>query len=149
MILTQGPGPRKGLISSKNLQTHPELTQCFLSNRIVKLVKNFRSHPAILEFSNNNFYNSDLQPCGDPVLTHSLLRSDIVQKKFPCVFHGIIGKDERESSSPSFFNIDEATLVKKYCLQLIEDRRLRLSEWKLKPQIFALLTRCFYFRRAR
>jgi len=96
--------------------------------RIVKLVKNFRSHAAILEFSNNNFYNGELQPCGDPVLTHSLLRSDVVKKDFPLVFHGIIGKDEQEESSPSFFNIDEVTRVRKYCLELMDDRRLRLSK---------------------
>lgn len=98
------------------------------SDSIVKLVKNFRSHPAILEFSNKHFYNNELQPCGDPVLTHSLLRSTVLTNQFPLVFHGVIGKDERESSSPSFFNIDEATLVKKYCLELIDDRRLRLSK---------------------
>ena len=94
----------------------------------MKLVKNFRSHADILEFSNNNFYNRELQPCGDPVLTHSLLRSDLVRKNFPVLFHGIIGRDEREASSPSFFNIDEASRVKKYCLELMDDRRLRLSK---------------------
>jgi len=96
--------------------------------RIVKLVKNFRSHPAILKFSDNHFYDGELQPCGDPVLTHSLLRSDLVQKDFPVIFYGIIGKDQQEESSPSFFNIDEVTRVKKYCLELMDDRRLRLSE---------------------
>ncbi|KAF8970450.1 P-loop containing nucleoside triphosphate hydrolase protein [Flammula alnicola] len=61
---------------------------------IVKLVKNFRSHPDILRFSNEQFYNSELQTC-----------------------------DEREASSPSFFNIDEVTQVKKYCLSLVTNRK--------------------------
>jgi len=102
---------------------------------MIKLVKNFRSHPAILEYSNDKFYNGELQPCGDPVLTHSLLRSDLIKKDFPVIFYGIIGKDEREGSSPSFFNIDEATRVKNYCLELIGDRRLRL-----KPQDIGVIT---------
>lgn len=100
----------------------------FSPTRIVKLVKNFRSHKAILQFSNDQFYNRELQPCADPVLTHSLLRSDLVKNDFPVLFHSIVGKDEQEESSPSFFNIDEATRVKKYCLELMDDRRLRLSE---------------------
>lgn len=107
------------------------------SIRIVKLVKNFRSHPTILEFSNSHFYNGELQPCGDPVLTHSLLRSHLVQKNFPVIFYGIIGKDQQEESSPSFFNIDEVTRVKKYCLELMDDRRLRLSK---RAFIFLRLT---------
>lgn len=91
---------------------------------IVKLVKNFRSHPSILQFSNTHFYNSELQPCGDAALTRSLENyEELPRKKFPVIFHGIIGKDDREASSPSFFNIDEATQVKKYCLSLISNRK--------------------------
>ncbi|KAJ3917943.1 RNA helicase [Lentinula edodes] len=91
---------------------------------IVKLVRNFRSHPAILEFSNEHFYNNELQYCGNPILTRSLQDSnELPKKKFPLIFHGIIGKDQREASSPSFFNIEEASQVKKYCINLISDRK--------------------------
>jgi helicase MOV-10 len=100
-----------------------------VGGRIVKLVKNFRNHPAILQFSNAMFYNGELKPCGDPALTHSLQRSDaLVSRNFPLVFHGIVGKDEREASSPSFFNIDEATLVKKYCQELISHKKPAVRE---------------------
>jgi helicase MOV-10 len=92
--------------------------------RIVKLVKNWRSHSAILEFSNLMFYNGELKPSSDPVLTHSMLNSDtLVTKGFPLIFHGITGRDEREASSPSFFNVGEASLVKKYCGDLIYGRK--------------------------
>ncbi|TFK41414.1 P-loop containing nucleoside triphosphate hydrolase protein [Crucibulum laeve] len=91
---------------------------------IVKLVKNFRSHPDILEFSNSQFYGSELECCGDPAMTHSLENyEELPKKRFPIIFHSINGKDQRESSSPSFFNIDEATQVKKYCLSLVNDRK--------------------------
>jgi len=92
--------------------------------RIIKLVKNFRSHPSILQYPNDRFYNSELQTCGDSVIVRSLENAEMLQKKgFPIIFHGVIGKDTREESSPSFFNIDEASLVKKYCEELVENRK--------------------------
>lgn len=96
--------------------------------RIVKLIKNFRSHPDIIKFSNDQFYDSELQTCGNQAITHSLQNYEELPKRlFPVIFHGIIGKDEREASSPSFFNIDEVSQVKKYCLSLVENRRNGIS----------------------
>jgi helicase MOV-10 len=37
------------------------------------------------------------------------------------------GKDERQASSPSFFNAEEASLVKKYVEALRSNSRLRLT----------------------
>jgi len=45
----------------------------------------------------------------------------------PIIFHAIQGKDEREASSPSFFNVSEASEVKTYVKMLKEDTRLALS----------------------
>ncbi len=95
-------------------------------SRIMQLVKNFRSHPDILAFPNEQFYGNQLQACGDPLLTKSLENSDeLPTKKFPIVFHSVVGRDQREESSPSFFNISEATLVKKYCASLIAKKGIR------------------------
>jgi helicase MOV-10 len=92
-------------------------------------VKNFRSHPDILQFSNQQFYNSELQPCGNGALIHSMDNyEELPKKKFPIIFHGIIGKDEKEASSPSFFNIDEASQVKKYVISLLGNRKNKISE---------------------
>ncbi|KAF8804634.1 P-loop containing nucleoside triphosphate hydrolase protein [Phlegmacium glaucopus] len=91
---------------------------------IVKLVKNFRSHRDILQFSNDTFYESELQPCADRILVHSLdAYEGLPTKGFPLIFHGVVGRDEQEASSPSFFNIDEATLVKNYCLDLVHNSK--------------------------
>jgi helicase MOV-10 len=96
---------------------------------IVKLLKNFRSHPAILRFPNERFYKGALQAHADPTIIDSLLRSDcVIGPSFPVVFHAIVGNDEREARSPSFFNRGEASLVKEYINRLKEDKRLRLSE---------------------
>lgn len=48
---------------------------------------------------------------------------EIPRKGFPIIFHGVIGKDQQEKTSPSFFNPDEAIQVKKYCDLLVSDRK--------------------------
>jgi helicase MOV-10 len=94
----------------------------------VKLVKNFRSHNAILQFPNERFYNGDLQPCANPAVINAYLKSSYLpSKKFPIVFHAVSGKDDREASSPSFFNIHEVLQVKDYVQRLRADRRFITS----------------------
>ena len=76
------------------------------------------------------------------MITHSLENIDILPtKRFPIVFHGIVGKDQRERSSPSFFNIEEATTVKKYCYNLIADRKKGISKstW-IEGNIYILIS---------
>ncbi|KAJ2974090.1 hypothetical protein NUW54_g11947 [Trametes sanguinea] len=88
----------------------------------VKLVKNFRSHNAILDYPNEQFYGGELEVCGPSATINSLLRSPaLVNSRWPVVFHHISGQDERESTSPSYFNIDEATEVLEYIKTLLND----------------------------
>jgi helicase MOV-10 len=94
----------------------------------VKLSKNFRSHQHILKFPNERFYNGDLEACGDRKTIDFLIGSPLLASPtFPIVFHAITGKDMREASSPSFFNIEEVTQVKDYVQKLRADRRFRIS----------------------
>ncbi|KAH9932178.1 P-loop containing nucleoside triphosphate hydrolase protein [Fomitopsis serialis] len=96
---------------------------------VVKLVKNFRSHEAILKFPNERFYRSELQPCAENRVTHAYIGCPILANRdFPILVHSISGKDDREASSPSFFNIDEASQVKAYVQALKADRRFRTSD---------------------
>jgi len=44
------------------------------------------------------------------------------------MFHAIKGRDERQATSPSFFNVEEASAVRGYVRDLKEDRRLRLTD---------------------
>lgn len=95
---------------------------------VVKLVKNFRSHEAILRFPNENFYRGDLQTCAPRRMVDSFInRSILPNPRFPILFHGIVGKDDRDASSPSFFNIDEVTQVKEYVTRLKERYRISSS----------------------
>lgn len=63
-----------------------------LSSSTVKLIKNFRSHPAILKFPNEQFYDGELQSCGNPEVINSLARWDgLATPGLPLIFHGIAG----------------------------------------------------------
>ncbi|KAF7971347.1 hypothetical protein HWV62_21363 [Athelia sp. TMB] len=96
---------------------------------VVKLVKNFRSHKSILKFPNEKFYQGELEPQGDPKTINAMIGSpQLVSDTFPIVFHAVSGKDDREAASPSFFNIDEATLVKNYVQSLRSDRHFRVTD---------------------
>lgn len=98
---------------------------------VVKLVKNFRSHSAILKFPSERFYKGDLQCCGDPSVIDAYIKSSHVGKpNFPIVFYAVVGKDDREASSPSFFNIDEVTQVKNVIDALRSDRKIRISKFR-------------------
>ncbi|KAL0574390.1 hypothetical protein V5O48_007565 [Marasmius crinis-equi] len=99
---------------------------------VVKLVKNFRSHPAILQYPNEQFYRGDLVPCGSPeIINYYIGTKHVVSPKFPIVYHSVAGHDERERSSPSFFNIDEATIVKTVVADLLRDTSKRISGVRL------------------
>ncbi|CAI5524033.1 unnamed protein product [Closterium sp. Naga37s-1] len=98
------------------------------TSAITKLVKNYRSHPKILELPNEMFYEGELEACADEMVRSSLCRWDELPNKneFPIIFHGVMGKDEREGNSPSFFNPFEATVVLKYITSLMGYRSQRV-----------------------
>ena len=95
----------------------------------MKLTKNYRSHNAILKYPNERFYSNELESCGDKGTIDYFLGSPLlVSNKFPVVFHAMSGKDDREASSPSFFNIEEVLQVKAYVEALRSDRQFRVGE---------------------
>lgn len=42
-----------------------------------------------------------------------------VDQGFPVIFHGVMGKDEREANSPSFFNVSEIEVMISYLKKLL------------------------------
>ncbi|MCJ8734857.1 hypothetical protein PDJAM_G00240160 [Pangasius djambal] len=92
----------------------------FNSNYVTKLLRNYRSHRAILKTPNEMFYDGELQPCADEFSTSFYCNWEHLPKTgFPLIFHGVPGKDERESNSPSFFNTSEITVVVDYLKKLL------------------------------
>ncbi|KAK7102225.1 putative helicase mov-10-B.1 isoform X2 [Littorina saxatilis] len=103
------PGPQDGLYYDPLL--------------ITKLIRNYRSHETILRVPNHLFYNNELKACGLPELTHMMCGWDhLVNKKIPVVFHSVIGEDQQEKNSPSFFNAHEVGIVMKYVGWLVNEK---------------------------
>ena len=44
------------------------------------------------------------------------------------IFHGVIGQDLKEESSPSFFNIEEVIIVRDYIKKLLEMKDNKVSQ---------------------
>uniref|UniRef100_A0A8D1WR85 RNA helicase n=1 Tax=Sus scrofa TaxID=9823 RepID=A0A8D1WR85_PIG len=87
---------------------------------ITKLLRNYRSHPTILDIPNQLYYEGELQACADVVDRERFCRWEgLPRQGFPIIFHGVMGKDEREGNSPSFFNPEEAATVTSYLKQLL------------------------------
>lgn len=49
------------------------------------------------------------------------------RNKVPMIFHGVIGQDLKEESSPSFFNPEEVTIAVDYVKRLLEMRTNRVN----------------------
>ncbi|KAI9530694.1 hypothetical protein NQZ68_000185 [Dissostichus eleginoides] len=91
-------------------------------NRFVtKLLKNYRSHPAILEVPNELFYEGELLYCADEILRNCYCGWEYLKNKnFPVLFHGVTGVDEQEGNSPSFFNVAEVEVLMDYVRKLMQ-----------------------------
>ena len=105
------------------------LSAAYDDRLVVKLLRNYRSHPDILHIPNHSFYEGELIPDADEA-ARTILCSwpELPKRGFPLVFHGVVGRDEREERSPSFFNVDEISVVMQYVASLLESRRPKISQ---------------------
>ncbi|XP_008285144.1 putative helicase mov-10-B.2 [Stegastes partitus] len=95
----------------------------FNSCFVTKLLRNYRSHPAILKIPNELFYDGELQVCADEILRNSYCGWEHLPKMgFPVIFHGVAGVDAREKNSPSFFNVAEVEVLMDYVRKLLQSR---------------------------
>ncbi|XP_009956297.1 PREDICTED: putative helicase Mov10l1, partial [Leptosomus discolor] len=96
---------------------------------ITKLVKNYRSHSALLALPSKLFYHKELEVCADTSVVTSLLHwGKLPRKGFPLIFHGIRGSETREGRSPSWFNPAEAVRVMQYCCQLAKNAAVSVTD---------------------
>ncbi|KAH9983175.1 P-loop containing nucleoside triphosphate hydrolase protein [Russula compacta] len=96
------------------------------SSGVVKLLSNYRSHPTIIQYPSERFYDGELEACGEPSSVNSCLNLEtLVRDRYPVIFCAVEGQDAREASSPSFFNPEEVLQVKAYVQQLLADTRAR------------------------
>uniref|UniRef100_A0A673H7T0 RNA helicase n=1 Tax=Sinocyclocheilus rhinocerous TaxID=307959 RepID=A0A673H7T0_9TELE len=113
-----------GLSLLERLMTQNELYQKgtteYDSRYVTKLLQNYRSHPSILKIPNELFYDGELVACADKIISCQYCTWEHLPKSgFPVIFHGVIGKDERESNSPSFFNTSEIDIMIDYLKKLL------------------------------
>ncbi|XP_038143312.1 putative helicase mov-10-B.1 [Cyprinodon tularosa] len=88
---------------------------------VTKLLRNYRSHPVILKIPNELFYDGELQACAEEYSRNFYCNWEYLPKQgFPLIFHGVTGTDDRESNSPSFFNIAEIEVVMEYVKKLLQ-----------------------------
>ena len=59
---------------------------------------------------------------GNAYITYDLIHSAALPKKgFPVVFHAIKGSEQCAESSPSHFDVLEASIARDYCVKLVGD----------------------------
>ncbi|XP_032426598.1 putative helicase mov-10-B.1 [Xiphophorus hellerii] len=111
----------------------------FNSRYMTKLLRNYRSHPAILKIPNELFYDSELQFCSS---LEDCLYSNwelLPRKDFPLMFHGVAGMKEQDLNSPSVYNMAEVDVLKEYLKSLIKYRR-RNGLDKIGPKEIGIVT---------
>lgn len=62
---------------------------------ITKLLRNYRSHPAIIRVSNELYYENELVACSDE---RPFVNEDF-PSEFPVIFHGVNGHEQKEKNS--------------------------------------------------
>ncbi|PWA28754.1 hypothetical protein CCH79_00014845 [Gambusia affinis] len=90
---------------------------------VTKLLRNYRSHPAILKIPNELFYEGELQACAEEYSRNLYCRWEYLPKQgFPVIFHGVAGINDREANSPSFFNVAEVEVIMDYVRKLLDSQ---------------------------
>ncbi|CAO1361286.1 unnamed protein product [Diamesa serratosioi] len=100
-----------GVSLMERMMTKERYKDCpsYDNNYIVQLLDNYRNHPAILLFSNENFYDSKL-------------RAKAPQEnvgKFPIIFHCVKERSMVEKDGTSSYNRTEVKIVKSYVDSLL------------------------------
>uniref|UniRef100_A0A1B6CXC3 RNA helicase n=1 Tax=Clastoptera arizonana TaxID=38151 RepID=A0A1B6CXC3_9HEMI len=116
---------------------HPS-TKEYNKRYLTKLKKNFRSHEQILSVPNDLFYDKDLKSEGhSSLIERGIGWNKLPNKKFPLIFHGVVGIDERECSSPSYFNRQEIDRVIIYVENLLTNK---LNGLRVKQEDLGIIT---------
>ncbi|KAH9959443.1 P-loop containing nucleoside triphosphate hydrolase protein [Russula dissimulans] len=98
---------------------------------IVDLRRNYRSHDAIIAFSNQSFYGNTIRDYGNAYITYHLVLSGVLPKKgFPVVFHGVDSSEEHKESPSLSVEFREALTIRNYCVELTRDRLRKICGCK-------------------
>nr|XP_056700824.1 helicase MOV-10 [Euleptes europaea] len=108
---------------------------------VTKLLRNYRSHRAILKFPNEKFYEGELQVHADPIIANSYCSwSGLAKQGFPIIFHGVCGEDQREEKSPSFFNTAEIEVLIDYLKKLLLEQQGKKGLSRISPKEIGIIS---------
>ena len=65
---------------------------------------------------------------------------ELPNKDFPIIFHPVYGKDEREGSSPSFFNVAEVETIERYLRKLLDENVRSRGLKHLRPEMIGIIS---------
>lgn len=103
------------------LRNEDALSACSAYNPLLvtKLVRDYRSHPALRALPSRLFYHRELEVCAHPKVVTSLLGSEKLPKRgFPLIFHGMRGSEAREGRNPAFPTASPPGASPARCLQV-------------------------------
>ncbi|XP_041952751.1 putative helicase mov-10-B.1 isoform X1 [Alosa sapidissima] len=128
------------LMNHNSLYQKDEKTGHYNSRYVTKLLLNYRSHKSILKIPNDLFYDGELVASADEMSTHMYCTWEHLPKQnFPLIFHGVIGKDEREANSPSFFNRSEIDVVMGYLKKLLLEAQGKKGVARISPKDIGII----------
>ncbi|XP_055625196.1 putative helicase mov-10-B.1 isoform X2 [Toxorhynchites rutilus septentrionalis] len=89
---------------------------------ITQLRDNYRSHEALLRFSNSMFYDNQLRAkAPEEVAKWALGWYRLPNRSFPIIFHPVDGQIMKDSSSTSIYNVEEANLIIHYIKDILKE----------------------------
>ncbi|KAK0704507.1 P-loop containing nucleoside triphosphate hydrolase protein [Lasiosphaeris hirsuta] len=96
------------------------------------LVRNYRSHPAILAVPSALFYSDTLLPCAQPTATTHRLAAwpgwPNQALRWPVLFHANASPDDRERERGGWVNLGEAALAVDYARRLVAEAGVRQED---------------------
>ncbi|KAK5655798.1 hypothetical protein OQA88_5336 [Cercophora sp. LCS_1] len=92
------------------------------------LIRNYRSHPAILAVPSALFYADTLIPCANPIATKRLVSWHGFPKNWPVLFHDNQSPDELERDGGGWYNDGEALLACTYAQSLVKWKLVKENE---------------------
>ncbi|XP_056631656.1 putative helicase MOV-10 [Diorhabda sublineata] len=110
------------LITTSELYSRNTIKNSYDSKCVSKLVKNYRSHETILKLPNELFYDKELIAVGNDFTNLFIGWKTLKNENFPIIFHHVEGVDQRDETSPSFFNIQEVERVVEYLSKLFSSK---------------------------
>lgn len=91
-------------------------------NFVTQLLDNYRSHPDILRFCNEKFYNSTLRAVGNPTIINSACNwRELPNKKIPMIFHSVKSTCHKDEDDESWVNYVETNLVRQYVGDILKN----------------------------